>query len=74
MAQLWHFPGVLRHQLDVSLSLINTIAGSDTDSRPSLVYFFIYTVRIKGMTFGFGPLFNVVNKAIGSVKGLFKRK
>ncbi|KAJ4298344.1 ATP-binding cassette transporter snq2 [Collariella sp. IMI 366227] len=39
-----------------------------------LVYFFIYTVRVKGMTFGFGPLFDGVGKVVGAVKGLFKKK
>lgn len=39
-----------------------------------LVYFFIYTVRIKRMTFGLGALFDVVGKVLGGVKGLFKRK
>lgn len=53
---------------------MKTDPEQDTDSRHRLVYFFIYTVRIKGMSFGFGPLFNVVNKTVASVKGLFKRK
>ncbi len=39
-----------------------------------LVYFFIYTVRVKGWTFGFGPLFGALGKGIGAIKGLFKRK
>ncbi|KAL2166769.1 hypothetical protein VTG60DRAFT_2167 [Thermothelomyces hinnuleus] len=39
-----------------------------------LVYFFIYTVRIKGWTFGFGPLFRVIDKVVGAVKGLFKSR
>ncbi|KAK3331499.1 ABC-2 type transporter-domain-containing protein [Apodospora peruviana] len=39
-----------------------------------LVYFFIYTVRIKGWSFGFGPLFGLVGKSVGAVKGLFARK
>ncbi|KAH6623992.1 ABC-2 type transporter-domain-containing protein [Chaetomium sp. MPI-SDFR-AT-0129] len=39
-----------------------------------LVYFFIYTVRIKGMSFGFGPLFGLFDKVIAGVKGLFKSK
>ncbi|KAK4157423.1 hypothetical protein C8A00DRAFT_11755 [Chaetomidium leptoderma] len=38
-----------------------------------LVYFFIYTVRVKGMSFGFGPLFRAIDKGVGAVKGLFKR-
>ncbi|KAL2148073.1 hypothetical protein VTH82DRAFT_2479 [Thermothelomyces myriococcoides] len=39
-----------------------------------LVYFFIYTVRIKGWTFGFGPLFRMIDKVVGAVKGLFKSR
>ena len=40
----------------------------------ALVYFFIYTVRIKGWSFGFGWLFGIMGKVIGKVKGLFKSK
>jgi ATP-binding cassette subfamily G (WHITE) protein 2 (SNQ2) len=40
----------------------------------ALVYFFIYTVRIKGWSFGFGTLFGIGGKAIKAVKGLFKSK
>lgn len=40
----------------------------------ALVYFFIYTVRIKGWSFGFGALFGALGKAVGAVKGLFKKK
>lgn len=40
----------------------------------SLVFFFIYTVRVRGWTFGFGPLFGGLGKLIGHIKGLFKRK
>jgi ATP-binding cassette subfamily G (WHITE) protein 2 (SNQ2) len=40
----------------------------------ALVYFFIYTVRIRGWTFGFGYIFGAVGKLIGAVKGLFKGK
>ena len=39
----------------------------------ALVYFFIYTVRIKGWSFGFGSLFGALGKAARMVKGLFKR-
>ena len=39
-----------------------------------LVYFFIYTVRVKGWTFGMGPLFGALGKVVESVKGLFQRK
>lgn len=38
-----------------------------------MVYFFIYTVRVKGMTFGFGPLFSGLDKAIGAAKAVFRR-
>lgn len=40
----------------------------------ALVYFFIYTVRVKGWTFGFGTIFGLAGKAVESVKGLFKKK
>lgn len=40
----------------------------------ALVYFLIYTVRVKGFTFGFGPLFNGLGKGAGMVTGLFKKK
>ncbi|KAK5088657.1 ATP-binding cassette transporter snq2 [Lithohypha guttulata] len=40
----------------------------------ALVYFFIYTVRVKGFTFGMGPLFGSVGKGVGAVKNLFQRK
>jgi ATP-binding cassette, subfamily G (WHITE), member 2, SNQ2 len=39
-----------------------------------LIYFFIYTVRVKGWTFGFGPLFNAINKGIDGIKGMFVGK
>jgi len=39
-----------------------------------LVYFFIYTVRIRGWTFGFGPLFSGLGKMVDGITGLFKRK
>jgi ABC-type multidrug transport system permease subunit len=39
-----------------------------------LVYFFIYTVRIRGWSFGFGYLFGLAGMLIEGVKGLFKRK
>lgn len=40
----------------------------------ALVYFFIYTVRIRGWSFGFGWLFGTMGKAVGAVKGMFKSK
>lgn len=40
----------------------------------ALVYFFIYTVRIKGWSFGFGWLFGTLGKGVKAVKGLFKKK
>jgi ABC-type multidrug transport system permease subunit len=38
----------------------------------ALVYFFIYTVRIKGWSFGFGKLFGGLEKALNMVKKRFK--
>ncbi|TVY50118.1 ABC transporter G family member [Lachnellula occidentalis] len=40
----------------------------------ALVYFFIYTVRIRGWSFGFGYIFSLGGKMIEAAKGLFKRK
>lgn len=40
----------------------------------ALVYFFIYTVRIRGWSFGFGRLFGVLGKGVDGVKSLFRRK
>ena len=40
----------------------------------ALVYFFIYTVRIKGWSFGFGWLFGTLGGLVGKVKGAFKKK
>lgn len=39
----------------------------------ALVYFFIYTVRIQGWTFGFGPLFGFLGGLVEGVKGVFRR-
>ena len=39
-----------------------------------LVYYFIFTVRIKGWTFGFGPLFRTLGKGVDKIKSLFKKK
>lgn len=39
-----------------------------------LIYFFIWSVRVKGMTFGLGPLFNALGKGASAVKGLFSRQ
>ncbi|SMQ45282.1 unnamed protein product [Zymoseptoria tritici ST99CH_3D7] len=38
-----------------------------------LVYFFIYTVRVKGWTFGFGPLFGALGKGVELIKKPFKK-
>ena len=38
------------------------------------MYFFIYTVRVKGWTFGFSALFRGLGRVVGMVKGLFRRK
>lgn len=39
----------------------------------ALVYFFIYTVRVRGWSFGFGPLFGALGKGVDGVKALTKR-
>jgi len=39
----------------------------------ALVYFFIYTVRIRGWSFGFATVFSVAGKGVDAVKGLFKK-
>jgi ABC-type multidrug transport system ATPase subunit len=39
-----------------------------------LVYFFVYTVRVRGWSFGFGYVFGLAGMLIEGVKGLFKRK
>jgi ATP-binding cassette, subfamily G (WHITE), member 2, SNQ2 len=39
-----------------------------------LVYFFIYTVRVKGWTFGFSTLFGALGRVVEKVKALFNRK
>ncbi|KAG0649701.1 abc multidrug transporter atrF [Hyphodiscus hymeniophilus] len=43
-------------------------------SNYALVYFFIYTVRIKGWTFGLGPLFSSLGGMVGKIQGLFTKK
>lgn len=40
----------------------------------SLVYFFIWTVRVKGWSFGFGHISGLVGKAVGVVNRAFTRK
>ena len=40
----------------------------------ALVYFFIYTVRVKGWSFGFGTVFGGLGRLVGWVEGLFSRK
>ncbi|KAF5025881.1 hypothetical protein F66182_2000 [Fusarium sp. NRRL 66182] len=39
-----------------------------------LVYFFIYTVRIRGWSFGFGTVFGGLGKLVGYIKKPFQRK
>jgi ATP-binding cassette, subfamily G (WHITE), member 2, SNQ2 len=39
----------------------------------ALVYFFIYTVRIRGWSFGFGRLFGGLGKLVTLLKQPFKR-
>lgn len=39
----------------------------------ALVYFFVWSVRIKGWSFGFGRLFGLLGKGVGWVKGLFRK-
>lgn len=34
-----------------------------------LIYFFIWSVRVKGWTFGFGAILDAVGGAVGAVKG-----
>lgn len=40
----------------------------------ALVYFFVYTVRIRGWRFGFGLFFGGLGRGVDWVGGLFKRK
>lgn len=39
-----------------------------------LVYFFIYTVRIRGWSFGLGYIFGPLGMVVDVIKGLFKPK
>lgn len=39
-----------------------------------LVYFFIYTVRIRGWSFGMGWLFGGIGAVVGGFKKLIRRK
>lgn len=39
----------------------------------ALVYFFIYTVRVKGYSFGLGYVFGGLGKIVGALQGLGKR-
>lgn len=34
-----------------------------------LIYFFIWSVRVKGWTFGFGAILDAVGGAVGAIKG-----
>ncbi|KAK0655003.1 ABC-2 type transporter-domain-containing protein [Cercophora newfieldiana] len=38
-----------------------------------LIYFFIWSVRVKGWSFGFGSVMSAVQRGIGAVKGAMKR-
>ncbi len=38
----------------------------------ALVYFFIYTVRIRGWSFGFGYIFGLCGKLVDAIKKPFK--
>lgn len=38
-----------------------------------LIYFFIWSVRVKGWTFGFGAILDTVGAAVGALKGGIKR-
>ena len=40
----------------------------------ALVYFFIWSTRVKGWTFGMAPLFGGLGKGVEMVKGLFTKK
>ena len=40
----------------------------------ALVYFFIYTVRVKGWSFGFGTVFGALGRLVDWVGGMFSRK
>jgi len=40
----------------------------------ALVYFFIWSVRIKGWSFGFGKVFGALSKVVSKVKGAGKKK
>ena len=40
----------------------------------ALVYFFIYTVRVKGWSFGFGTVFGWLGRLVDWVEGVFRRK
>lgn len=40
----------------------------------ALVYFFVWSVRIKGWSFGFGRLFGTLGKVVDKLKGKGKKK
>ena len=50
----------------------------EANMRNRLIYFFIYTVRVKGWSFGLGLLSRTIGKGVdavtGAVKGLFGKK
>jgi len=74
-------------QFSSGVDYLNTLNISPTDkwryfgiflgfcvSNWALVYFFIYTVRIRGWHFGFGYIFGGAGKAVSAVKRMFKKK
>jgi ATP-binding cassette subfamily G (WHITE) protein 2 (SNQ2) len=40
----------------------------------ALVYFFVWSIRIKGWSFGFGALFGGLGKGVGKLKGMLSGK
>lgn len=58
------------------LTSLNTDFGiflSFCVSNWALVYFFIYTVRVRGWSFGFGYIFGTLGKFVDLLKKPFKR-
>lgn len=65
----------MRDELDVSCPGVDLVAAcNDADLVGSrLIYFFIWSVRVKGWTFGFGVILDAVSGAISAVKGGVKK-